>query len=114
MFRNCDYLNDRASFLALVALHMPVDESMRSTVGLSEKITAQSWSLFVLHTLQQELEVQNKYFQAYLPLVPRDYVSSNTDCVEAFVNTLRLTNVQCVDLVIRLLLFLLSIGRMAC
>lgn len=114
MFRNCEYLKDRASFLALVALHMPVDESMRSTsAGLSEKIAESSWSLFVLHTLQLELDVQNKYFQAYVPLVPRDYTSNNTDCVEAFLSTLRLSNVQTVDLVIRLILFLLSIG-MSC
>ena len=111
MFKSCDYLRDRASFLALVALHMPADQSMQSNSGSSEKISESScWSLYVLHSLQEELDVQDKYFQAYLPLVPRDYEMVNTDCVEAFVSTLRLSNVQSVDLVIRLILFLLAIG----
>eukprot|EP01031_Cornospumella_fuschlensis_P041169 gene41169-50233_t len=86
--------------------------SVLSNSGSSEKISESScWSLYVLHSLQEELDVQDKYFQAYLPLVPRDYEMVNTDCVEAFVSTLRLSNVQSVDLVIRLILFLLAIGK---
>eukprot|EP01039_Chlorochromonas_danica_P008478 gene8478-9344_t len=125
MFKKCTYLNERASLLALVVLHVPPDFSQTSS-SLSIVASAgggsggaeddsgvvldESWAMEVLIALQQDLHVEDKYLQAYLSLLPTTCQPSK-DSVDVFLNSLHLSSLQRVEVIMRLILSLLSYNK---
>lgn len=109
-FRNTSYLRDRQALLALVALHIPPEYYGSSAPVEKDAPEDIFWALEVMISLQEDLGVEDKYLEAYLPLVPVDQPPS-IDCIGAFVGTLRLTYSQSVDIMIRLILCLLSYNK---
>lgn len=121
MFKKCTYLNERASLLALVVLHVPPDFSQASsslsttgpaatTATEDDVLVDENWAMEVLLALQQDLQVEDKYLQAYLSLLPSTSQPSK-DSVDVFLNSLHLSSLQRVEVLIRLMLTLLSYNK---